>query len=167
MCSVQVERLEPEVESQTIKHPVADCALQTIKKPKSMNVNPSSIARSRTASRRELPNNLRRAPRKMIEFRTPHVGPLRTMQNVNRTGATTSTSPSAEPSVQNSKIPERQTIVRPEPATSSAKPALPPPARAAQNPGGKLCAVGTFPKKTPLQSDDPSRGLVRRARWVD
>jgi hypothetical protein len=149
MCSVQVERLEPEVESQTIKHPVADCALQTIKKPKSMNVNPSSIARSRTASRRELPNNLRRAPRKMIEFRTPHVGPLRTMQNVNRTGATTSMLTERKPSMQNPKNTERHTILRPSPATTRAKPAHPTDRPAAQNPGGRIVSSKYFPQTSP------------------
>jgi hypothetical protein len=78
------------VECQTLKHPVADSALQTIQKPKSMNVNPSSIARHRITSRLEYSNNLRRAPRKMMGFCTPNVGPLSTVQYVNYNAATTS-----------------------------------------------------------------------------
>jgi len=84
------DRQELRAESQTIKYPPVASALHTIRKLKSMNVNLSSIARNRTASRRQSPNNLHRAPRKMIGFCTPHVGPLPAMQNVNRTGATTS-----------------------------------------------------------------------------
>jgi hypothetical protein len=105
-----------------------------------MNVNSSNIARDRTASSLELPNNLHREPRKTIEFRPPHAGPLRPMQNVNRTAATTSKSPSGEPLVQNSKIPERQTILLQVFPTNSAK--LP----AAQNPGGEFCAARHFPQ---------------------
>src|SRR5215204_7412385 len=98
-----------------------------------MNVNPSSIARYRTASRLQLPKSLGRAPRKTTEYCTPNVGPLHMTQNVNRAGTTTSNSPSAAPRVQNSKIPERQTISLQEAGTNSAK--LP----AAQNPWGN-CA---------------------------
>src|SRR5437762_2570978 len=91
-----------------------------------MNINPSSIARDRTASRRELPNNLRRAPRKTNGFYTPNVGPLRTMHNVNRTGATISMVTARRPLVQNSKIPERQTISLGESPITGAKLTLPP-----------------------------------------
>jgi len=114
---------------------------QTMQKRKSMDVNSSSNARDRTASRLELPNNLRRAPFNTTGFCTPDVGPLRPMQNVNHGRATTSMVTERKPLVQNSKIPERQTILRPEPATTCVTPALPPPARAAQNPGGELCAA--------------------------
>jgi len=65
-------------------------------------------------------------------------------QNVNRAGTTTSNSPSADALVQNSKIPERQTISLQESRTNSAK--LP----AAQNPWGELCAAdGYSPRNTP------------------
>src|SRR3954470_3391081 len=75
-----------------------------------MNINPLSIARDGTASKWDLPNKLHRAPRTMIGFCTPHVGPLRTMQNVNQTGATTWKPQSANALGQNSIIRERQTI---------------------------------------------------------
>ena len=134
------------VESQTIKHPAPTPLYKTMQKRKSMNVNPPSIARSRTASRLELSNNPRRAPCKTTGFCTPDVGPLRTMHNVSHNAATTSMVTERKPLVQNSKIPERQTIVRQEPATTGTKPALPPPPRAAQNPGGESCAVRHFPQ---------------------
>jgi hypothetical protein len=133
------------------------------KKRKSMSVNPSSIARHRTASRLEFSNNPRRSPCKTTGFRTPDVGPLRTMQSVNHNAATTSMVTERRPLVQNSKIPERQTIVRPEPATTSAKPALPPPARAAQNPRGELCAVRHLDKRA-LPKKEWWRRLQRRFR---
>ncbi len=131
------------------------------KKLKTMNINPSSIARDRTASTLGLPNNPRRAPCKITGFRSPDVGPLRTMHNVNHGRATTSMVTERKPLAQNSKTPERQTIVRPEPATASAKPALPPPSRTAQNPGGELCAVGHFPQK---QSKPPLKSSRRRLK---
>ena len=136
---------ELRAESQTIKYPPVASTLHTILKLKSMHINPSSIARYRTASRRESPNNLHRAPRKMIGFWTPHVGPLSTMQNVNRAGATTSMVTKRRPLVQNSKIPKRQTILLRESPTTSAKPALPPHLRTVQNPGGELWTVRHFP----------------------
>src|SRR6476646_5195608 len=120
-----------------------------------MNVNPSSIARDRTASRREFSHNLHRTPRKTTGFRTPDVGPLRTMQNVHHGRATTSMVTEYKPLVQNSKIPERQTIVRPEPPTTSAKPALPPQPRTVQNPGGELWTVRLFRKTALPLSDVP------------
>src|SRR5215204_6962141 len=114
-----------------------------------MNVNPSSIARYRTASRLQLPKSLGRAPRKTTEYCTPNVGPLHVTQNVNRAGTTTSNSPSAAPRVQNSKIPERQTISLPHPAATSAKPTLPP--SACLNP-----QLASFSAPSPRA--DPARG---------
>src|SRR6476660_2165924 len=133
--------------SQTVKYPPVASTLHTMRKLKSMNVNLLSIARYRTAPKRESPNNLPRAPRKMIGFCTPHVGPLSAMQNVNRAGATTSMVTKRRPVVQNSKIPERQTISLRESPMTSAKPAFPPYPRAAQNPGGEFCAARHFPQK--------------------
>ena len=136
-------------ESQPIKHPAAGSALQTIQKLTSMNVNPSSIARDRTVSRRELPNNLRRAPRKTIGFCTPDEKFHRTMQNVNQKGATTSIVMRADPLRQNSKIPERQPISPRKPPTSSDTDML------RKTPGGN-CAqhalTAEIPKNVPARS---------------
>ena len=120
MCSLKFRGLR--FESQPNNHPVADSGVWTNRKPKSMNLNLSSIARDRAAPRLELPNDLRRLPRTMIGFCAPHVGPLSTVQSVNHLGATTSMLTSAKPLRQNSKIRERQIILLGDRPTTSAKP---------------------------------------------
>ncbi len=113
--------------------PLPTLLYKTMQKPKSTNVNPSNIARNRTASTLELPNNLRRAPCKMLGFCTPNVGPPGAVQYVNHNARATSMVTARSPLVQNSKTPEPHTILPPDPTTPRAKPSSPPHPRAAQN----------------------------------
>ena len=100
--------------------------------------NPSSIALAQIAMRQELPNNLSRAQRKIIGFCAAREDFRRNMQIVSHTRTTTSILTERKLQMQNPKNTEHQTIVRPERPTTSAKPALPPHPRAAQNPGGEF-----------------------------
>src|SRR4051794_28051280 len=90
-----------------------------------MHVNPPNIARNQPASSLRISNNRRHAPRKIMGFRTPHVGPLRAVQIVNRNLATSSKSRATKPRAQNSKIPERKPVLPPMPLNTSAQLAPP------------------------------------------
>src|SRR4051794_18318493 len=113
-----------------------------------MNINLLSIARDRTASKRDLPNNPHRAPRTIIGFCTPHVGPLRAMQNVNQTGATTWKPRSANALGQNSKAPECQTISPQEPTSHMRKTSDSASGPCCAEPGGRVLRSTHFPDES-------------------
>src|SRR3954466_14413993 len=118
-----------------------------------MNVNSSNIARNRAERSRELPDKLRLLPRTMIGFCTPDVGPLLPMQNVNRTGATTSTLTSAKPLRQNSKIAERQTISLRECRNHTRKTGVSAPCPRCPKPWGRVFDSEHFPRIRPTNAD--------------
>jgi hypothetical protein len=144
---------EIRAKSQTSKHPVGDSASQAIQKLKSININALNIARDRIARRLELPNDLRRPPRTIIGFFTPHVGPLRTMQIVNHMVATTSMLPRSKPLRQNSKIPERQTISLRECRNHTRKTGASAPCPCCPKPWGRVLDSEHFSQLTPTHAD--------------
>jgi hypothetical protein len=94
-----------------------------------MNHNSPNIARYPAALSMQSSGNPHAARGKTIGFCTPGTKFRRAVQILNRTATTTSELPTAEAETQNSKIPERQSLLHPHSATPASKISLPPHAR--------------------------------------
>src|SRR4051812_2265583 len=100
----------------------------------------------------------------MIGFCSPNVGSLRTMQNVNQTGATTWKPPSVNSLGQNSKVPECQTISPQESPSHMRKTSDSASGPCCAEPRGRVLRSAHFPGKTRRDRQEclPHVSLFRR-----